>query len=150
MSSVRDRWTRAARAAPVGSRPTRTPRSRSSCRRRPFRRRRRRGGPGGRSAARQAADRRVLHPHPAVPLVELFEEVRIHLEKVQRRGIWKGRRFHETQKEKQIVQFSRLLTKVVLIPTERHAVHELPQAAAKHRKFFGPIHGSIITRDVYS
>jgi hypothetical protein len=29
-------------------------------------------------------------------------------------------------------------------------VHELPQAAAKHREFFGPIHRSITTRDVYS
>jgi lipase chaperone LimK len=73
----------------------------------------------------------VLDPHATVPLVELFEEIWIDLEEIERRRIRKGRRLHEAQKQKQIVQLGGLLPKVVLVATERDAVHELPQAAAK-------------------
>ena len=92
----------------------------------------------------------MLDAHPAVPLVELLEEIGIDLEKVQGRGIGQRGRFHEAEKQKEIVQLRGLLAKIVFVATECNAVHELAEAAAEHREFVGPIHSLIISRTVYS
>src|SRR5688572_22347093 len=39
------------------------------------------------SAAWQVAERRSIHPHPPMPQVELFEQVGIDVEEIERRGI---------------------------------------------------------------
>ena len=92
----------------------------------------------------------MLDTHTAVPLVKLFEEIGIHLQEVQRRRIRKGGCFHETKKQKKIIQLGRLLTQIMLVATERYAVHEFAQACPKRPEFVGPIHRVIISRDVYS
>ena len=145
-SNAPGRSTPAARAAPAGSPPARTPTSTSSCRRRLCRRRRRPGDRGERSMRRtstarheihentkkpnaaiflsvlscfssaivrqigpksrrqqhgRAIERRALDPHPAVPLMKLFEQIRIDLEQIQRRRVRHPRRFHEAQQQEE-------------------------------------------------
>ena len=75
-----------------------------------------------------------------MPLVELVEQIRIDLEEVERGRIRQSRRFHEAEKQKQIVELGRLLSQIVFVAAERHAVHELAQALAEFGEFIDPIH----------
>src|SRR5580658_9647401 len=54
------------------------------------------------STARETGERRARHPHPAMPLMEVFEEVRVDLEQIQRRRVGHPGRLHEAQQEEQI------------------------------------------------
>jgi hypothetical protein len=92
----------------------------------------------------------MLDSHPSMPLVELFEQVRIDLEQVERGGVGQGGRFHEAEEQEEIVEFGGLLPEIVLVAAEGHTVHELAQTVTEFREFVGPIHTVIISRSVYS
>src|SRR5262245_56142242 len=68
-----------------------------------------------RSTARQRIERRPLDAHPPMPLMKLFEQVGIHLEQIQRRGIGHPRGFHETEEQEEIVQLRRLFPQFPLV-----------------------------------
>ena len=92
----------------------------------------------------------MLDAHPAVPLVELLQQIRIDLEQIKRGGVRKRRRFHETQKQEQIVQFGRLLAQFVFVPAECNPVHELTKTKPVLGELVGPIHIAIIAYSVSS
>ena len=56
----------------------------------------------------------------------------------RRRGIRQRGRFHEAEKQKEIVQLGGLLPEFVFVAAERNAVHELTQAAAKQSRVLRP------------
>jgi len=85
-----------------------------------------------------------------MPLVKLLEQVRIHLEEIECRRVRQRGGFHETQKQKEIVELGGLLSQFVFVATERDTVHELSETVAKFRELVGPIHTLIISRTVYS
>src|SRR5947208_15714823 len=73
------------------------------------------------SATGQVADRRTFDAHATVPVVELLEEVRVHLEQVQRRRVRQAYRFHVAQEQKQVVQLGGLLPNFPLVRRENGA-----------------------------
>src|SRR6185503_11115416 len=103
-SSAPDRWRRAGCAVLSGWRPARTRPNRWSYPRHPCRRKTQPVDRSARSATRQAADRRVLDAHAAVPPMKLLEEVGIDLEQIERGGVGQGGGFHEAEQEEEIVQ----------------------------------------------
>ncbi len=86
----------------------------------------------------------MLDAHTPVPLVELLEQVRIDLEKIERRRIGQRRRFHETQEQEEIVEFGRLLTQLKLVAAKGDAVHELAHPLTVLGELVAPGHGAII------
>src|SRR5262245_7003566 len=73
----------------------------------------------------------MLDSHPAMPEMELFQQIGIDLEQVERRGIGQRRPFHETEQQEQVVQLGGLLAQFGLVAAERHAAHELSQMLTK-------------------
>src|SRR6185503_3976202 len=130
-SSARDRSTPAARASRRGSPPAPRRTRMSSCRRRPCRRKTGcacpERSPGACSAARHAADRRAVHPHPPVPGVELFEEERIDVEEVDRRRVGQADELHEALEHEQVVEIDELLAQPPLVLRHEVAVQEFAE-----------------------
>src|SRR5207249_4502409 len=81
-SNARGRWIRAARVGRACLRRVQKRTNTWFSPRRPCPRKRRHVDPAERSAARQAAEWRVIDAHPAMPLVELLEEIWIDLEEI--------------------------------------------------------------------
>src|SRR3954468_23649173 len=51
------------------------------------------------STARQGAKRRSIHPHPAMPVVELLEQIGVDVEEVQRGRVRQPDNFHVTEQQ---------------------------------------------------
>jgi hypothetical protein len=81
-------------------------------------------------ATRETIEWRVLDPHAAMPLVELLEQVGVHLEQIERRRIGQCRRFHEAEKQEKIVELGGLLTKLSLVTDEGGAPKDVGEAVS--------------------
>src|SRR5712691_11252237 len=91
------------------------------------------------SAAGHAADRRAVHAHAPVPGVELFEEVRIDVEQVDRRGIREPDQLHEALQHEQIVEVDELLAQLPLVLGHEVSVQEIADVVLQ----FIPPHSSL-------
>src|SRR5258705_4764015 len=103
-----------------------------SCPRRPCRRRTKSAcaGKWGResfSAARHAADRRPVHPHAAMPRVELFQEKRVDVEEINGSGVRQADQFHEALQHEQVVQVDELLAQLPLVLRDEVSVEEIAE-----------------------
>src|SRR5215212_2536621 len=56
------------------------------------------------SAAGQASERRAIHAHAAMPVMELLEQVGIDVEEIQRRGVREPDNLHVAKQQEQVVQ----------------------------------------------
>src|ERR1041384_88949 len=115
--------TRATRACRRGLPRARPPTHRLSCRHLPCRRRRECVS----SAARHAADRRAVHPHAPMPRMELFEEERVDVEQIDRRGIRQPDELHEALQHEEIVEVDELFAQLPLALGDEVAVEKLAE-----------------------
>jgi len=81
----------------------------------------------------------MRHSHAEVPPVELFEQVRINFEQMQRGWVRHADGLHKTQQQKEIVQFGGLLAKTALVPTERGAAQYVGQGGEQVRRGQRPL-----------
>ena len=75
-----------------------------------------------------------------MPLMELLEEIWIHFEQIQRGWVRQCRRFHETEKQKKVVQLGRLTAKLRFVATECRPTHEIAETLAKFSELLCPRH----------
>ena len=80
----------------------------------------------------------MLDAHAAMPLVELFEQVRVDLEQIERGRIGQRGRFHEAQEQEQIVELGRLLAQLVFVAPQGGAAQEVSESTAEQRQLVRP------------
>src|SRR5215831_13480722 len=90
--------------------------------------------------ARKLAERRVVHPHPLVPHVELLQQIRIDLEEVQRHWIRQRHGLHEAQECEQIMQVGGLLAELALVWAASDAAHQVRQIVPNRLEVVCPGH----------
>jgi hypothetical protein len=72
----------------------------------------------------------VLDSHAAMPLVELLEQVGVHLEQIERRWIGQRGRFHEAEKQEEIVELGGLLAKLSLVTDQSGAPEDVGETVS--------------------
>src|SRR5688572_13540731 len=88
----------------------------------------------GHLAARQRAERRAIHAHAAMPLVELLEQVRVNVEQVQRRRVGQPDDLHVAQEKKEVVQLGGLQSQLALVGAVGRAVKEVADVLAERHR----------------
>src|SRR5262245_38402075 len=66
-----------------------------------------------------------------MPQMKLVEEVRIHVEEIQRRRVRQTNDFHVAEKQEQVVQLGRLQPHLALVAAVSHPVHEVAQVGSE-------------------
>ena len=140
-SSAPDRWTRAATRRParlaasasaaaqvVLPTPPLPPKNRM--------RRSRRCRTGQQQEKR--GERRAVEPHSPVPQVKLLDEVRIHVEQVQRAGIRQPHQVHEAHQQEEVLEFDGLRPHLPPVAGEGHPFEDVRHVPPE----FGSVHAA--------
>jgi hypothetical protein len=72
----------------------------------------------------------MIHSHSTMPEVELIEEVRVDVEEIKRRRIWKSDDLHVAKQQEKIVQLVGLQAQLALVAPVGHAVEKIAQIVA--------------------